>query len=63
MSAMSDFLKKAKAFADEHDDKVDQGLEKLGDLVDKRTGGKYDAQIDRAVDEAQKRTGDGDQVA
>jgi flagellar hook-associated protein FlgK len=54
------FLDKAKDLMDKHDDKVDQALEKVGDLVDKRTDGKYTAHIDRGVDEAQKRTGDGD---
>ena len=54
------FLDKAKQFADKHDEQVDQVLEKIGDEVDKRTGHKYSSQIDRGVDEAQKRTGDGD---
>jgi hypothetical protein len=59
---MSDFMDKAKDMAGKHDDKVDQGLEKAGDQVDQRTGGKYDAQTDRAVDGAQERTGSGDSV-
>ena len=54
------FLNKAKDFLDKHDKQVDQALEKIGDEVDKRTGHKHTAHIDRAVDEAQKRTGDGD---
>jgi MT0933-like antitoxin protein len=54
------FLDRAKEFADKHDDKVDQALEKVGDEVDKRTGDKYSSQIDKGVDEAQKRTGGGD---
>lgn len=54
------FLDKAKAFADKHDKHIDQALEKIGDEVDKRTGHKYTDQVDRAVDEAQRRTGDGD---
>ncbi len=54
------FLDKAKDLIDKHDEQVDQGLEKVGDEVDKRTGNKYSSQIDRGVDEAQKRTGDGD---
>ena len=59
---MSDFMDKAKDFADKHDEQVDQGLEKGGDMADKRTGGKYDEQIDKGVDQAQARTGEGDQV-
>ena len=54
------FLDKAKDFADKHDKQVDQLLEKVGDEVDKRTGHKYTPQVDRGVDEAQKRTGEGD---
>lgn len=56
------FLDKAKDLAEKHDDKVDQGLEKAGDQVDQRTGGKYADKVDRGVDEAQKRTGQGDTV-
>ncbi|MDY7089033.1 MAG: antitoxin [Actinomycetota bacterium] len=53
-------MDKAKDFADKHDDQVDKGIEKAGDQVDQRTGGKYTSQVDRAQDEAQKRTGAGD---
>jgi hypothetical protein len=37
-------------------------LEKGGDQIDERTGNKYAEHIDRGVDEAQKRTGEGDTV-
>jgi hypothetical protein len=47
-----------KRMADEHDDKVDAGLEKAGDKAGERFG--HEEQIDRGVDEAQKRTGEGD---
>ncbi|BEL02467.1 hypothetical protein Q0Z83_006580 [Actinoplanes sichuanensis] len=57
---MSDFLSKAKSFADQHDEQVDQALEKGGDQIDERTGNKYSEHIDRGVDEAQRRTGEGD---
>ncbi|MEV0902783.1 antitoxin [Actinoplanes sp. NPDC049802] len=59
---MTDFLDKAQKFADQHDEQVDQGLEKAGDQIDRRTGDKYSDQIDRGVDEAQQRTGEGDTV-
>jgi hypothetical protein len=51
---------KAKDFADKHDEKIDQGLEKAGDAASERTGGKYDDKIDKGVDQAQQRTGQGD---
>ena len=56
------FIDKVKDLADKHDDKIDMALEKLGDEVDKRTDHKYSAQVDKAVDVAQQRTGDGDHV-
>ena len=58
---MGGFMDKAQDMADQHDDKVDQGLEKAGDVADQKTGGKFDGQIDKGVDAAQQRTGDGDQ--
>jgi hypothetical protein len=58
---MSGFLDRAKDLAEQHDDKVDQGLEKAGDVADERTGGGHSEQIDRGVDTAQERTGQGDQ--
>ncbi|TDC75735.1 antitoxin [Micromonospora sp. KC606] len=58
---MSDFMDKAKDFADKHDKQIDQGVDKAGDHADRRTGGKYDEQIDKGVDMAQARTGEGDQ--
>ncbi|HET8664721.1 MAG TPA: antitoxin [Nocardioides sp.] len=54
------FLDDAKKFIDEHDDKVDQAIEKVGDVVDDKTGGKYSDQIDKAQDIAEENTGDGD---
>ena len=54
------FMDKAKDFADDHDQQVDQGLEKAGDQIDDRTGNKYSSQIDQGVDQAQERTGTGD---
>ena len=54
------FMDKAKDFTDEHDEQLDQGIEKAGDQVDKRTGDKYSSQVDKAVDQAQQRSGEGD---
>ena len=57
---MGGFMDKAKEFADQHDEQVDQGMERAGDFADEKTGGKYGEQVDRGVDAAQERTGDGD---
>jgi hypothetical protein len=54
------FLDKAKKLIGAHDDKVDQGIEKAGDVVDDKTGGKYAAQVDKVQDIAEEKTGDGD---
>ena len=54
------FLDDAKKFADEHDEQVDQAIEKTGDLVDQQTGGKYVDQVDKAQDVAEEKTGSGD---
>jgi hypothetical protein len=61
-STMSGFMDKAKDVLDQHDEQVDQGLEKVGEQVDQRTGNTYTEQIDEAVDQAQQHTGEGDQV-
>jgi MT0933-like antitoxin protein len=53
------FLDKAKELLDQHDDKVDQGLDKAGDLAKTKFAG-HDQQIDAAIDQAQQRTGAGD---
>ncbi|WP_405991183.1 antitoxin [Streptomyces sp. NBC_00986] len=44
---------KAEEIAGEHGDKIADGLEKAGDLVDEKTDGKHSEQIDTAVDKAQ----------
>lgn len=54
------FADKAKDFADGHDKQVDEGIEKAGDQIDDRTGNRHSTQIDKGVDQAQKRTGAGD---
>jgi hypothetical protein len=50
----------AKKFVDEHDEQVDQVLDKAGEFANEKTGGKYGDQINQGVDFAQQKTGDGD---
>ena len=59
---MSGFMDKAKDALDQHDEQVDQGLEKAGEQIDQRTGSTHSDQIDQGVDAAQEHTGEGDQV-
>jgi MT0933-like antitoxin protein len=53
-------LDDAKKFIHKNDDKVDQAIEKAGDLVDDKTGGKYADKVDKVQDIAEEKTGDGD---
>jgi hypothetical protein len=54
------FLDDAKKLVDEHDEQVDDAIEKAGDVVDDKTGSKYAGQVDKAQDFAEEKTGDGD---
>ncbi len=54
------FLDDAKKMADEHDQQVDQAIEKAGDLVDQKTGDKFTDKVDKAQDFAEGHTGEGD---
>jgi len=60
---VNSFMDKAKDFADEHDEQVDQGLDRAGDEVNKRTGDKYEKRSTRPSDTAQQRTGGGEQAS
>ncbi|CAL9644795.1 antitoxin [Streptomyces albus] len=44
---------KAEEIVEAHGDKISDGLEKVGDLIDDKTGGKHSGTIDTAVDKAQ----------
>ncbi len=46
------FMDKAKGTVDDHSDKIDSGIDKGGDTVDSKTGGKYSDQIDSGGDKA-----------
>ncbi|MER5544233.1 antitoxin [Streptomyces sp. NPDC001118] len=51
--ALKNLKDKAEDIAEEHGDKIAVGLEKAGDVIDERTGGKHSDTIDTAVDKAQ----------
>lgn len=53
---------KAKEALSEHSEQVDQGVEKGGDLLDERTGGKYAEQVDKGQDLARERLGRPDEA-
>ncbi|CAM4469669.1 antitoxin [Nocardia ninae] len=45
---------KAVDLAQQHADKVETVIDKAGDLVDQKTGGKYAGQVDSAQEAAKK---------
>jgi hypothetical protein len=48
------FLDKIKDLASKNADKVDVAIDKAGDLVDKKTQGKYAGQVDKVQEAAKK---------
>ena len=46
------FADKAKNFAGENPDKVEQGIQRGGDMVDDHTGNKFQDQVDQAHEHA-----------
>ena len=54
---------KAKDALSRQEDKVDAGVEKAGDMVDEKTGGKYGEHVDKGQDLANEKLGEmtGDQ--
>jgi len=52
--ALGQAQEKATEFADKHHSTIDSGLDKVGDLADKATKGKYSEQIQSAGDKAKK---------
>jgi hypothetical protein len=45
---------KMKEFLGQHGDQVDKVVEKAGDMVDEKTGGKYADKVDKAQEQAKK---------
>jgi len=52
------FLDKAKDLLGQHDDKVDQAINKAGDAATEKFG--HGDQVDKATEFARERTGEGD---
>ncbi|MFP5019999.1 antitoxin [Pseudonocardia phyllosphaerae] len=55
------FLDKAKDLVGKNDDKVDQGINKAGEMAKEKYG--YGEQIDKATEYAREHTGEGDTAA
>ena len=54
---------KIKQLASEHPDQLDQGIDKGGDLLDEKTGGKYAGQVDQGQEAIRGRFGGGQTAA
>ena len=52
MGFLQDVKSKLTKAVDSQGDKIAEGLDKAGDLVDDKTGGKYSDKIDSGVDKA-----------
>ena len=58
------FLDKAKEMLGQHGDKVEGAIDKVSDVVDEKTGGRYADQIDKGTEAARGFVdGDGENVA
>ena len=51
------FMDKVKGMLSGHRDQAEQGIEKGGDMIDDRTGGKYADQVDKGQDAARDALG------
>ncbi|CAM3915943.1 antitoxin [Smaragdicoccus niigatensis] len=49
-----DLVGKAKDLAKEHAEQVEGAIDKVGDVVDEKTEGKYESMVDKAQDAAKK---------
>lgn len=50
MGVMDNMKDKARDAAGEHGDKVDQGIDKAGEMAKEKTGGKHDDKIDQGME-------------
>jgi hypothetical protein len=55
------FADKAKEMAGEHPDQVQEGLQKVGDEVDQKTGDRFSGQIQQGEQRAEGYLGDDNQ--
>ena len=45
---------KAKDLLSEHNDKVDQGIDKAAEVIDQKTGGQHTEQINQGAEQAKR---------
>ena len=54
MSEFDDLEKKAQAYAEEHPEQADKGIDEVAGLAERDTDHQHDEQIDRAVNAAER---------
>ena len=59
MSEFDDLEKKARAYAEEHPEQADKGINEVTEFAERETNHQHDEQIDRAVDAAEQHLGQG----
>lgn len=59
MSEFDDLEKKAQAYAEEHPEQADKGIDEVTGITGSDPDHQHDEQIDRAVDAAQQHLGQG----
>ena len=57
MSEFDDLEKKAEAYAEEHPEQADKGIDEVAGLAEGDTDHQHDEQIDRAVNAAERHIG------
>ena len=57
MSEFDDLEKKAEAYAEEHPEQADKGIDEVAGLAERDTDHQHDEQIDRAVNAAEQHIG------
>jgi MT0933-like antitoxin protein len=59
VSEFGDLEKKAEAYAEEHPEQADKGINEVAGIAERDTDHQHDEQLDRAVDAAQQHIGQG----
>jgi ABC-type nitrate/sulfonate/bicarbonate transport system substrate-binding protein len=59
VSEFGDLEKKAQAYAKEHPEQADKGINEVAGFAERDSDHQHDEQIDRAVDAAEQRIGQG----
>jgi len=59
MSEFGDLAKKAEEYVEKHPDQADKAVDEVADIAKRDTDNQHDKQIDRAVEDAERHLGPG----